>query len=131
MLTLLGSPVSFSKFFRAAFFEKIKTTTSEYDIHNPANIYLFKVNKRKTKKSCEICSMSAIKTPKRRHWRRAGVFIVNFEHISNLVLVFLLLTLNNLILTGKILHNRFVWNNFAKTWIPFPVKLEARNFQLY
>ena len=26
-------------------------------------------------------------------WRRSGVFIVNFEHISHLVLVFLLLTL--------------------------------------
>ena len=28
-----------------------------------------------------------------RQWRRSGVFIVNFEHISHLVLVFLLLTL--------------------------------------
>ena len=27
-------------------------------------------------------------------WRRPGVFIVNFNHISYLVLVFLLLTLN-------------------------------------
>ena len=27
-------------------------------------------------------------------WRRSGVFIVNFEQISHLVLVFLLLTLN-------------------------------------
>ena len=27
-------------------------------------------------------------------WRRSGVFIVNFEHISYLILVFLLLTLN-------------------------------------
>ena len=26
--------------------------------------------------------------------RRSGVFIVNFEHISHLILVFLLLTLN-------------------------------------
>ena len=30
----------------------------------------------------------------RRHWRRSGVAIVNFKHISHLVLVFLLLTLN-------------------------------------
>ena len=29
-----------------------------------------------------------------RQWRRSGVFIVNFEHISHLVLVFLLLTLS-------------------------------------
>ena len=35
-----------------------------------------------------------MKTPEQRHWRRAGVFIVNFEHIWHLVLVFLLLTLN-------------------------------------
>ena len=34
------------------------------------------------------------KTPERRHWRHSGVFIVNFEHISHLALVFLLLTLN-------------------------------------
>ena len=27
-------------------------------------------------------------------WRRSGVFIVNFEHISHVFLVFLLLTLN-------------------------------------
>ena len=27
-------------------------------------------------------------------WRRSGVFIVNFEHVSHLVLVFLSLTLN-------------------------------------
>ena len=28
-------------------------------------------------------------------WRLSGAFIVNFEHISHLVLVFLLLTLSN------------------------------------
>ena len=28
------------------------------------------------------------------HWRRSGVFIVNFEHISHVALVFLLSTLN-------------------------------------
>ena len=32
---------------------------------------------------CEICSQLTIKTPKRRHWRHFGVFIVNFEHISH------------------------------------------------
>ena len=34
------------------------------------------------------------KETERRHRRRSGVFIVNFEHISHLFLVFLLLTLN-------------------------------------
>ena len=32
----------------------------------------------------EICSKLTIKTPKRCHWRRFDVFIVNFEHISHL-----------------------------------------------
>ena len=34
------------------------------------------------------------KTPQEHQGRRSGVFIVNFEHISHLVLMFLLLTLN-------------------------------------
>ena len=60
----------------------------------PAGIYLLKVNTRNTRKRCEICSKLTTKIPERRHWRRSGIFIVNFEHISHLVLVFLLLTLN-------------------------------------
>ena len=35
-------------------------------------------------KNCEICSKLTMKTPKRLQWRRFGVFIVNFEHISHL-----------------------------------------------
>ena len=42
----------------------------------------------------QICSKLTLKTPERRYWRRSGVFIVNFEHISDLALLFLLLTLN-------------------------------------
>ena len=60
----------------------------------PAGIYLPKVNNRNTRTWSEICSKLAIKTPEWRHWRRSGVFIVNIEHISHLVLVFQLLTLN-------------------------------------
>ena len=45
-------------------------------ILNPAGIHLLKVNNRNTR------------------GRHSDVFIVNFEHISNLVLLFLLLTLN-------------------------------------
>ena len=60
----------------------------------PAGIYLLKVNNRNTRTRCEICSKLTIKTPERRQWRSSGVFIVNFEHISHLVLMFLLLTLN-------------------------------------
>ena len=67
--------------------DMITCSNSEHD-------YMFKVNNRNTRTRCEICSKLTIKTPERRHWRRSGVFIVNFEHISHLVLVFLLLTLN-------------------------------------
>ena len=35
-----------------------------------------------------------IKTLERRHCRLSGIFIVKFEHISHLILVFLLLTLS-------------------------------------
>ena len=42
----------------------------------------------------EMCSKLKIKTPERSNWRRSGVFAANFEHISHLAPVFLLLTLN-------------------------------------
>ena len=41
-----------------------------------------------------------IKSPERRQCC-SGVFIVNFEHTSHLVLVFLFLTLNMLLPVGK------------------------------
>ena len=56
----------------------------------PANKYLFKFNNRNIRKRCERCSKLTIRTPERRHWSRSGVFIVNFEHLSHLFLVFLL-----------------------------------------
>ena len=40
------------------------------------------------------------KTLERSDWRHSGVFIVNFEHISHFVLVFLLLALNKLMSAG-------------------------------
>ena len=59
-----------------------------------ANIYLFKVNNKNTSKRCEICSKLTLKTPEWCQWHRSGVFIINFEYLSHLFLVFLLLTLN-------------------------------------
>ena len=46
----------------------------EYSCHYPVGIYMFKVNNRNA-------------------WHHSGFFNVNFEHISHLALVFLLLTL--------------------------------------
>ena len=47
--------------------------------NNPVDIYVLKVNNKDTKQ---------------RHWCRSGAFIVNFEQVSHLALVFLLITLN-------------------------------------
>ena len=55
----------------------------------PANIYLFKINNRNIRKRCEIYSNLTMKTPERDQ-RRSRVFIVKFECISNLFLLFLM-----------------------------------------
>ena len=68
---------------------------------NPTNIFLFKVNNRNSKKRCKIYLKLTIKTPEWRQWRCSGVFVVNFEHISQLFLLFLLLNLNRYMLTGN------------------------------
>ena len=75
---------------------KLHFMQKETDVSNQfqASIYLLKLSNRNTRARCEICSKLTIKTPERHQWHRSGVFIVNFEHISHLVLVFLLLTLN-------------------------------------
>ena len=57
----------------------------------PCN-YLFKINNENTRTWCKICPKLTLKTLERRQWRRSGLFIVNFEHISHHVLVYLLLT---------------------------------------
>ena len=60
----------------------------------PVEIYLLKVNNRNTRTKYEICSRLTLKIREQCQWRRSGVFIVNFEHILDLVLVFLFLTLS-------------------------------------
>ena len=58
---------------------------------HPVNIYLLKVDYRNTWKRCEIWSELIIKPPELLHWRRSRAFIVYFEHILHLFVVFLLL----------------------------------------
>ena len=50
-----------------------------------ASIYFFKCNNGDSRK---ICSNVSIKTPERYNWHLPGTFIVNFEQISQIVLVF-------------------------------------------
>ena len=76
---------------------------------------MFEVNNRNTRTRCEICSKLTVKIPERRHWRRSGIFIANFEHILHLVLMFLLLTLSMEMATGEKLNfikcsGRTRWN---------------------
>ena len=65
-------------------------------------IYLSKGNCRNTWKRCKIRSRLAINILERRHWRRSGDFIVSFENISHLFLVFLLLTFKQVILSWAV-----------------------------
>ena len=56
---------------------------------------MFKVNNKDTRK------MASFGDGERwRQWRRSDVFIVNFEHISYLALMFLLLNLSKVMLAG-------------------------------
>ena len=55
------------------------STKIEMDLEFTANIYLFKVNNRNTKKRCKICSKLTIKTPEQGQWRCSGVSIVNLN----------------------------------------------------
>ena len=54
-----------------------------------AGNWMFKVNSRSTRTRCEIFSKLTIKTPKRRQWRRSGVFMVNFENLPAGIVLFI------------------------------------------
>ena len=66
----------------------------------PAGMYSVSFNNKNTKTMCKACSKLTMKTPEERKWRRSGVFTVDFEQISHIFLVFLLLTLNIILLPG-------------------------------
>ena len=68
---------------------------------NPADNYMLKVNNGNTKT-----------------WRRSGVFIVNFEHISHLVLVFVLLTLSRQMPAGKQQRLSSIFSKIADLALP-------------
>ena len=85
--------VNIAKFLRAVFLINIFCfwyIFNTYIVSQPA-ITCSKLT-TETLEQGEICSKLTIKMPERRYWRRSGIFIVNFEHISHLALVFLLLT---------------------------------------
>ena len=60
----------------------------------PAGNYMFKVNDKNTRTRYETYLELTRKRPEQRQWCRSGVFIMNFEHISDHIILFLLLTLS-------------------------------------
>ena len=90
----------------------------------PASTYLPKINNRNTRPRREICSKLTIKTQELRHWRRSGVFTVNFGHISHIVLVFLLLTLNSDCWLG------LRWMVESSTASKYMLKIRQKNIML-
>ena len=91
----------------------------------PAGNYMFKVNNRNTSTRCGTSSKLTIKTPERRHGRRPDAFIVNFEHISLLVLVFLLLTLDRQMPAGM----KSQIPQILKYYIPWYIQINLLNCQ--
>ena len=65
-----------------------------------------------------------IKTSERRYWRRSGVIIVNFEHIPDLALMFLLSTLSRYMPAGK--EARVVYEIWLKLIVAKLKKSKAR-----
>ena len=83
---------------------------------------MLKVNNRNIRKRGELCSKLTLIKPE-----SSGVFIANFEHISQLFQVFLLLTLNRSILAAISVKNYDITNNhvimrFSKTLLDSPAE---------
>ena len=55
-----------TNFFKVVYKDARMYSTVSLGVNFTANIYLFKVNNRSTRKRCEICSKFTIKTPERR-----------------------------------------------------------------
>ena len=85
----INNLVSYFNLLHVLFIDKYKIS------EDPASNYMFKVNNKNTITRCEIRSKLTIKIPELRDWHRSGIFIVNFAHISHLVLLFLLLNLSS------------------------------------
>ena len=73
-------------------YQKIVSRLLAYFRLFAAGIYLVQVNNDNTRTMCEICSNLTIKSPERRYWRRSGVFNINFQQISHIILLLSLLT---------------------------------------
>ena len=71
-------------------------------------MYLFQIKNIDTRES-GISSKLTVRTQERCQWRRLEIFIVNFDYVWNLALVFLLLTLDMCLFAGLDEYN---WAEF-------------------
>ena len=94
IISLIRKPKKYLK--RIANFYKV---ANYQPVITPTSIWLLKVNFKRTRTRCEICSELKIEIVNLCH---SGVFIVNFQHISYFLPVFFLLNLNVLIPTRNI-----------------------------
>ena len=94
---------------------------------------MFKVNNRIIRTRCEICSKLTIRTPERRQWGFSGVFIINFERISHLVPVFLLLTLSRQMPAGNLqfCHDKSFFLTNILVQISSPEKLWLEHYPIF
>ena len=92
-----------------------------------ANNYLFRVSK-----SGRICSnLTKKNTGGTRQWRRSGVFIVNFEHMSHLFPEFLLMALSKYLLAAISPLHRLLINVFISKQRPFQDGYRATILPVY
>ena len=88
------SPILIKSVHSLPLWEPTSFLITSFPIHSsrnvPANIYLLRVKNWNIITRYEIGSNFNNKTPERGHWPHFGVFVVNFEHILHLFLVFLI-----------------------------------------
>ena len=84
-----------------------------------ANIYLFKVNIKNTRIMSEIYSELTINTSERYQWYCSDIFIVNFEQISHIDQVVLLLTLNKQMPAGHVAKKKKEIKNTHVSFVPW------------
>ena len=72
----------------------------------------------------KICSNLTLMTPERRHWRRSGVFIVNFKHIFTPLSIVFIVNFEQVMFAEIVVHfSRFTrkhdHHGFLKTFTHF------------
>ena len=94
------SSVELSLLCKSRFFSRIHTCITLAKFYYHKNFFINSRNNENTRTFCKIWSIMTIMALVRRQCRSGG-FIVNFEQISQVLLVFHLLTLNNYLQAGN------------------------------